>query len=207
MARVRYWIGFAAVLSMAALFMTPTVQAQSVAESKASVDAMPDDPPRHYNLGRAFFKAGQFKESIASFKKAIELKEDYKEAYSSLGSALFKARQFKESIASFEKAIELKEDKRDYYNMGLAQQKLSSNSAAIKSFKKNSAGAIRAYKAAIKANPRKSGWHLNLGILYQSKGDYKNAIPPYETYLKLNPRARNAKSIREIVVQLKDAIK
>ncbi|HCQ04158.1 MAG TPA: hypothetical protein DIT99_27275, partial [Candidatus Latescibacteria bacterium] len=110
MARVRYWIGFAAVLSMAALFMTPTVQAQSVAESKASVDAMPDDPPRHYNLGRAFFKAGQFKESIASFKKAIELKEDYKEAYSSLGSALFKARQFKESIASFKKAIELKED-------------------------------------------------------------------------------------------------
>ena len=90
MARVRYWIGFAAVLSMAALFMTPTVQAQSVEESKASVEAMPDDPPRHYNLGRAFFKAGQFKESIASFEKAIELKEDYKEAYSSLGSAFLK---------------------------------------------------------------------------------------------------------------------
>ena len=196
MARVRYWIGFAAVLSMAALFMTPTVQAQSVEESKASVEAMPDDPPRHYNLGRAFFKAGQFKESIASFEKAIELKED----------------------------------KRDYYNMGLAQQKVSSNSAAIKSFKKavgidagyadahaalggayrktkNTTSAIRAYKAAIKINPKKGTWHYNLGILYQTKEDYKNAIPAYEAYLKLRPKARNAKSIRDIVAQMKDAIK
>ena len=199
MARVRYWIGFAAVLSMAALFMTPTVQAQSVEEAQTKVEAMPDDPPRHYNLGIALFKAGQFKGAIVSFKKAAELKPDYKEAY---------------------------------YNMGLSQQKLGSNATAIKSFRKatkadagyadahaalggayrktkNSTSAIRAYKTAIKINPKKGTWHLNLGILYQNKGEvsYENAISCYERYLKLRPRARNAKSIREIVVQLKDAIK
>ena len=165
MARVRYWIGFAAVLSMAALFMTPTVQAQSVEEAQTKVEAMPDDPPRHYNLGIALFKAGQFKGAIVSFKKAAELKPDYKEAY---------------------------------YNMGLSQQRLGS---------KNTTSAIRAYKTAIKINPKKGTWHYNLGILYQTKEDYKNAIPAYEAYLKLSPRARNAKSIRDIVVQMKDAIK
>ena len=72
---------------------------------------------------------------------------------------------------------------------------------------KNTTSAIRAYKAAIKINPKKGTWHYNLGILYQTKEDYKNAIPAYEAYLKLSPKARNAKSIRDIVVQMKDAIK
>ena len=114
--------------------------------------------------------------------------------------------------------------------MGLSQQKTGQSSNAIKSLKqatqidasyadahaalassygkiKSNNNAIRSYRAAIRINGKKAMWHYNLGILYQTREDYTNAIKSYESYLKLAPRARNAKSIRTIVEQMKDAIK
>ena len=80
--------------------------------------------------------------------------------------------------------------------LGISYRKIKSNN-----------NAIRSYRSAIRINAKKANWHYNLGILYQTREDYQNAIKSYENYLKLAPRARNAKSIRDIVAQMKDAIK
>ncbi len=186
---------FAACMTLAALAAAPAAQAQTISDAQAKVGEMPDDPPRHFNLGIAYFKAGQFTDAIGAFEKAIELKADYKEAFYNLGLAQQKAGQTSNAIKSFKRATELDPKYADAHGaLGGAYQKI-----------KSTRNAIRSYQAAIRINGKKATWHYNLGILYQTREDYPNAIKAYETYLKLAPRARNAASLRKIVDQMKDA--
>ncbi|MXZ73901.1 MAG: tetratricopeptide repeat protein [Gemmatimonadetes bacterium] len=197
MTRIMKLKSLAVFTVLVALVAAPAIQAQTIDDAKTKVDAMPDDPPRHYNLGIAYFKAGQYTNAIGAFQKAVELKADYKEAYYNLGLSQQKAGQTSNAIKSFQKATAIDAKYADAHGaLGSAYQKL-----------KNSSSAIRSYRAAIGINDKKANWHYNLGILYQTREDYPNAIRSYENYLRLAPRARNAASLRNIVAQMKDAIR
>ena len=101
MTRIRKLNCLLAFTVLAALIAAPVVQAQTIADAKTKVDAMPDDPPRHYNLGIAYYKAGQYSDAIGAFQKAVELKADYKEAFYNLGLSQEKARQTSNAIKSY----------------------------------------------------------------------------------------------------------
>lgn len=190
------------VTRMAALFFpvaicfatAPVVSAQGLEDAEAKVKAMPNDPPRHYNLGLAYFKAGRAADAVASFQKAVELNPNYKEAYFNLGVAQQKNGQMGAAIGSLEKAVQLDPEN------GEAHAALG---GIYRDSKKNSQ-AEKAYAEALKINPRNASWHYNLGIVYQTQNKFPDAIKSYEEYLRLSPKAKNAKQIQDIVAQMKD---
>ena len=99
--KLNYLAGF---MVLVALIATPVVQGQSISDAKEKVEAMPDDPPRHYNLGIAYYKAGQYSDAIGAFQRAVELKQDYKEAYYNLGLSQQKSGQTSNAIKSYKEA-------------------------------------------------------------------------------------------------------
>ena len=90
-------------IALIMLVTVPIAHAQSISDAKAKVDEMPDDPPRHYNLGIAYYKDGQYSDAIAALKKAVELRGDYKEAYYMMGLSQQKTGQSSNAIKSLKK--------------------------------------------------------------------------------------------------------
>ena len=182
--------------ALAILTSTHVVHAQTIDEAKARVEEAPDDPPRQYNLGLAYYINGRYADAITAFQEAIKLRTDYKEAFYNMGLAQQNTGKMAAAINSFTKAIELDGNYADAHAaLGSAYRKNGQHSAAS-----------RAYKTALKLKPDNSDWHLNLGIIYQMMEDYANAVESYEAYLKYTTEksSKNANQIRDLIPKLKE---
>ena len=184
----------AAVLS--GTILASNVYAQSIEEAKAKVEEMKDDPARHYNLGVAYYKEGQYNEAINAFQEAVKLDAEYKEAYYNMGLAQYSLAKNSAAIKSLKEAVKLDGQYADAHAaLGNAYRKRGQHSAAA-----------RAYNAALKIKPGNAGWYYNLGIVYQTDNNLEKAVEAYRLYMKNESRksSKRYKQIEELVKNIEE---
>src|SRR5262249_32938637 len=86
-----------------------------------SVQAVPEEPEFHNNLGLALAAVDRTDEAIASYRSALALKPAHAVAWNNLGLALQEKNDFTGAIAAFRRAIEIDvRFARAHWNLSLA---------------------------------------------------------------------------------------
>ena len=94
---------------------------EAIACYRRAIDADPDLPDAHSNLGVALRATGRVDEAVACYRTAIALRPDYPEAHNNLGIALQQQGLLDEAVACFREAVALKPDYPDGHgNLGMA---------------------------------------------------------------------------------------
>ena len=101
------WSHAAAWLGTAELESLPADLPAALRHLEAAVAADPHYPYARYQLGRAYGRAGRWKEAAASLQAAVEIKPDYREAQYALGQALEHLGRRDAALAALQRFHEL----------------------------------------------------------------------------------------------------
>jgi len=145
-------------------------------------------------LGAVFVEEQKYEEALEPLKKAITINPKAGQSHLALGIALINLDRPADAISELTLAhqIDSKSFRADLY-LGMAQLAMEQYDTAEKSLKDALAiGGVEARSA-----------HLYLASLYDKRKQYQLAINELETYLKENPKAANANSIKEAIKKLK----
>jgi Tfp pilus assembly protein PilF len=167
-----------------------------------------------YQLGVAYFDAGNYRAAVPELSKAAELAPANVEYRNALGMALLFNRKLDPAIKVFEEAIgvdpkntEVKNNLASAYIMKgelekakpLLKQVLDDplyptpqfayfNLARIYERQGNVDEAIEQYKLALDIRPNYVDAHYNLGLLYLQQGRMDRAIEQFTEATRLNPK-------------------
>jgi len=104
--------------------------AQAALRYQTALQAQPDSPQAHYNLGECLYREKKFPEAAQHFKKAMELSQTQlkgKAAYN-LGNTLFREQKLEEALDAYKTALrwnEVDDDAR--YNIQVILDMLKKN--------------------------------------------------------------------------------
>ena len=175
----------------------PEVQS-AVAGPLATAQADPSSAEAQFELGNAYYQAGQWNLAVETYQKVIGTDPDFQAAYANLGATYYQLLQFKLAASQYEKALELNpKDGESAYNLGAIylQQALSQGQPDVDLLNK----AISQIETALEISPDLAEPHFTLGVAYMTLNQKEDAIQAFETYLSLdedpNSQARqNAQS-------------
>lgn len=178
---------------------------------RADVDALPDNPRGHNNLGVALSSTGQDQAAVPHFQRALDLEPTFYEAHDNLGLALSRLGLAADAIEHYRQA--LAQNPRfasAHNNLGAALVAAGDSLGARWHFNKsieldadnahgyNNLGLLLAgagdtaqaqayYRRALGADPDYVQAHVNLGLLLEGEGRLEEAFRHYATALKLKP--------------------
>jgi len=189
---------------------------------RKAVQAYPDEPNAHLDLGRAYYDANDFTHAIESYKQAIYLDPKFLKGYMDLGDVYASSEQYEASITAYNKAATLDPNDRwvhvclafTYYDMGQYENAIAewkylieceSEIAVLHAFVADccvEAGrygeAITACKKALQLKPDHPKSHYNLGRAYVEMGKKDLALQQYEMLKELD--AESAKKLHALLV-------
>jgi len=144
-------------------------------------------------LGVIYQQLNRLDEAEKAFSAATEIEPEVYELRLNYGIVLLKNKHFVEADTQFQRAIAIKNEPMAHLFRGKTLIHLSKYAEAEKELKlvisSGGADVAMAYRF--------------LGALYNEQGEVKLAIIALEKYLSLAPKAADAKSVREIVKQLR----
>ncbi|MBE0475439.1 tetratricopeptide repeat protein, partial [Rhodoferax sp.] len=150
-----------------------------------AVQARPNDPTFHFNLGNMHQDLGQLDAAIACFGQALRLQPGFAEAHLALGTAFKAKNRLIEAIASYRKALSIAPDfAQAHENLGNAFKETGQFDQAIAS-----------YRQALLLRPDQADLHSKLGLALHSAGRLEEAIASYRRALQLNPAIDGLHSI------------
>lgn len=154
----------------------------------------PDSENVLYNLGQALIKAGKYDEAIAALEKTSAINPQKPEPLMSLAAAYeakgdkAKADEMYEKVA----AIDPRNAAILFYNVG------------VKAWNENRGKeAVSAYQKAVEKDPNYAQAHRELARALMAQQDFKGALAHFQEYLKLEPKAPDAKEIQDNIALLK----
>lgn len=181
--------------------------------------ATPRVPPRqmalpHYDLGLAYFDAGNFRRAIPELRRAVELSPSDPLYHNALGMALMFDRRLDEAIPAFEEAVRVdarfSEAKNNLATAYMIRGELEKartilldvvkdpfyptphfayfNLAKILERQGKVEEAIREYQSALDIQPDYVEAHNNLGSLYLRQGKTDLAIEELTEATRLSPK-------------------
>ena len=162
---------------------------------KSAIQDNVDDPYYHYQLGKSYYKAQQYKRALGSFKRAISLCNNFEYEYAqdlveSYGYALLKCEKYVEAIElkSYQKYYDQSPD----YNfiMGLIYMNNGKFEDAIDAFKKCIGGYEGKVEGISSYQP-----NYNIGVIYQALGDTEEAIRFYKECGEYLPAQKQVKEL------------
>jgi tetratricopeptide (TPR) repeat protein len=143
------------------------------------IEAKPDSPEAHSQLGSSLLKQRRMLEAEISQRQALALKPDFASAHFNLGNTLSDQGRFVEAEASFRQASVLDPDFADaHYNLGTLFQWQGRLEEAKVSFQQ----VIRTCPESIEA-------HGNLGSVLLALGEIKEAEQAFRQTVALDPYA------------------
>jgi tetratricopeptide (TPR) repeat protein len=194
-----------------ALLLLPVIQSQrNIVENSASgllsedqnaaiaatVQANPDSAEAQFELGNAYYEAGNWAQAIIAYQRAVELDPGYQAAYANLGVAYYQQQQFDLAASQYQKALELNpKDGEVAYNLGALylQQALSAGEQPNPDLINR---AIAQLEDALEISPDLAEPHFTLGVAYFFLDQKAEAIQQFETFLSLTP-AENSQARQE----------
>lgn len=137
--------------------------------------------PAHYqahnNLGLVFRRIGKLQAAEMHFREATRLAPDSGDLFNNLGVVLAEQRRFSEAAAQFTRATELSPtNEKLHVNLGMAREG-----------ERRMLSAQAHYLRAIEINARSELARQKLADNLVEQGDYRRAIPQYETILRYSP--------------------
>lgn len=199
----------------------------SVNAGVVDVAATPKEALDRYNSALTLVQNGDRKKAIELLKEAIAIHPQFVAALNGLGVQYMKLGEFDRAAEAFSSALKINPDAfmlRLNYGLTLFQQKkyAEANQEFEHALKKNDGSAtahfykgrslivLRRYDEAevelrrtVELGAEEATLaHRYLAGLYIEKGDNARAISELETYLKLEPKAKEADKIRETIKSL-----
>lgn len=205
---------------------------KGVAEKLGTVNAALAGVPRpaaeQYERAVAAAQVGDAKKAVESLKKAVELHPDFGLAHNLLGVQYLQLNRPAEAAESLRHALRLApEEFSPLFNYGVALFYQGQHAEADKHLRKALAKretsaaahfflgrvlikerkyqeAEKELRRAVELNAREvSEAHRFLGGIYKEMGDHARAVDSLEKYLKLEPKAKDAEAIRQIIAELR----
>jgi len=125
-ARIARWSGIALVAIVVALLSTATIRRNRDYRSvmtlwQSAVEAMPDNPHSHVNLGNEFLIRGELQDAERHYRAALELDPDDTLAHYNLGQVFHARGRLEPAIRFYARAAELAPDfARAHYSLSRA---------------------------------------------------------------------------------------
>jgi Flp pilus assembly protein TadD len=207
----------------------------AAAEKTGTVNAALADVPKpalkEYERAQKAAREGDGKRAVESLKKAVELYPDFMLAYNDLGLAYFRLNQLEDAAEALRKAIKLAPDNTTpMLNYGIVlfyQKQYPQAEEQLRAVLKKREGAAKAHlflgrslirqtkyaeaeqslrRAVELGGPEVNEGYRFLGGIYMETGDNKRAVEALEKYLTLEPNAKDAAAVREILAKLRTQI-
>ena len=148
-------------------------------------------------LGVIYQQLGQIDKALAALRAAVNVAPEVFEIRLNLGLVLLKSKQFSDAEAELRRAIELKDSSTfAHLQRGKVLIQLHQYTEAEKELR-------RVIKLG--GNDVAVAYRF-LGALYNERGEDQLAIDALEKYLSLEPKAKDASAVRDIIKQLRTRI-
>jgi tetratricopeptide (TPR) repeat protein len=205
--------------------------AEKTGTVNAALAGVPKNALKEYEKAQRAAHEGDGKRAVESLKKAVELYPEFMLAYNDLGLAYFRLNELQNAADALQKAIKLAPDNVTpvlNYGIVLFYQKqypqaeeqlravLKKREASAKAHlflgralirQSKYADAEKSLRRAVEiGGPEVNEGYRILGGVYIETGDNKRAVEVLEKYLTLEPNAKDAAAVREIVAKLRTQI-
>ena len=168
--------------------------AEAAAEFEKELALTPDSANVYYNLGQAYAKTGDQDRALAALTQATTLDPSKPEALMLMASIYEERKDVAKRDETYErvKAVDPKNAAILFYNIGARARNENKNREAVQAFRKS-----------IEIDPTYAVSHRELAYALMGLQDFPGAVKHFQEYLKLNPRAPDAKEIQGTIAMLK----
>ncbi len=136
---------------------------------------------RAFSLGTELNRRGDFQDAVPMFQRAIELDPDFAMAHARLGTVYFNLRRIPLGVAAATKAFELRDRVSEKEKLYISSRYFLAVGEDDKDVETNELW-VRTY-------PRDYVPRNNLGVSYNARGQYDQAVIQLEEAVRLNPSA------------------
>jgi Tfp pilus assembly protein PilF len=176
-----------------------------------------------YNDGAKLYNDAKYPEAVAKFEEAVKGKPELVAGWEALARAALKTKDYPKAIEAANKALDLAPDESDMFAILADSYTATGDKAKAAEWKKkmpvDAAGAFNAavallnknndaeaeplLKQAIAADEKFAPAHFELGMVYLRAGKMADAKTSLETYLKLDPKGKDADTAKETLKYIK----
>jgi tetratricopeptide (TPR) repeat protein len=167
--------------------------AKAAAEYESETLLSPDNDSVAYNLGLAYMKAGQPDKALSSLERAVAINPAKSEAYLKMASIYESRKDVTRAEEMYQKfsAAEPTKAAVSFYNIGV----IAWNENRAKD-------AVQYYRKAVEIDPNYAAAHRELARALMGRQDFQGALKHFQEYLRLDPRAPDAREIRDNIALL-----
>jgi tetratricopeptide (TPR) repeat protein len=149
-----------------------------------TLEATPASAQGWFELGKTYYKAGQWEQAVAAFKQVLTLDPQHQAAYANLGAAYHRQNQLDQAEAHYQKALDLNpKDGEVVYNLAaLYLQKAMPSGGQPDQALVNQA--LDQLRRAQELSPNAAEPYFGLGVAYMMLNQRDEAIQAFETFVK-----------------------
>jgi tetratricopeptide (TPR) repeat protein len=181
---------FSAHFNLGALQLARGHAAEAIPYLRSAVETRPEQPVALNTLGAALLSAGNANDAAAMLERALRSNPQYANARYNLGNALAEQQQWEQAAEQFRQVLkESPDDAGARQHLGEVLRLWGNEMAAAG----RSEDAASHYRESLHFREDDAELHCDLGTVLAKLGRYKEAVPEFETALRLDPQLDAAK--------------
>jgi tetratricopeptide (TPR) repeat protein len=171
-----------------------TAAARAIEQFEIETQMTPDSDSVAYNLGLAYTRGGEEDKALAALERSVTLNPQRSEAYLKMASIYEHRKDMARAEEMYQKfsAADPANAAVSFYNIGVIAWNENRNKEAAQYFRK-----------AVAIDPKYAPAHRELARTLMASQDFAGALKHFQEYLKLNPKAADAKEIQDSIALLK----
>src|SRR5262249_38978 len=178
--------------------------AEAIALLRTAISEFNDYFDAHFALGQELFREGQDNEALEQLERARQINDRQDAIYHLFGMIMFKERKYTIAQRAFREATSINPNNAAaHFHRGMALIELATaENGAQQATDLDDAGheLDRAWELS---DRRLNDVRLQRARIYERRGNKEAAAQELEGYLKAEPEARNAATIREAITRLR----
>jgi len=181
---------FSAHFNLGALELARGNAAEATGDLRAAVEARPEQPVALNTLGAALLTAGKAGEATDMFERALRANSQYTNARYNLANALAEGQQWEQAASEFRQVLrESPNDAGAVEHLGEVLRLWGNDMAAAGRL----ADAATHYRESLSFRRDDAELHSDLGTVLAKQGRFREAVPEFETAVRLDPNLETAK--------------
>jgi len=167
---------------------------EAAEEFDKEANLQPDNDKIWFQLGKAYSLGGEDDKAIAAFEKASLIDPSKSDPYMELASIYEKRKDKAKAEEMYQKVITVDPSNAAtvFFNIGVHAWNENKDKEAAQAFQKS-----------IEIDPKYAGAHRELARVLTRLQAFDEAVKHYQEYLRLEPKAPDAKEIQDMIVALK----